>query len=91
MKPTEDIDQRLARLSDQTAPLGPTPEFSRRTMLAIQAEAALGLPSSSWRGARRFVPVALAFALGAVFWAVASERQATQALASSFGAMELDF
>ena len=91
MKPTEDIDQRLARLSDQTASLRPTPEFSQRTMLAIQAEAALTFPSSLSRGARRFVPVALVLALSAVFWAVASERQATQALATSFGAVELDW
>ena len=91
MKPPEDIDERLARLADETATLCPTPGFSARTMLAVQAEAALSLRANLSRGARRFVPVAMVFALSAVWWAVVSERQATQALATSFGAMELEW
>jgi hypothetical protein len=60
-------------------------------MLAVHAEAALGFRLTLSRGARRFVPVALAFALGAVSWAVASEREATQAIATSFGSLELEW
>jgi hypothetical protein len=88
---TEDIDERLARLARDTRSLGPSREFSRRTMLAIQAEAALGFGSGLSRVARRFVPVALAFALGAVVWAVASEREATLQMATSFGSLEYEW
>lgn len=88
---TEDIEERLARLARQTASLRPSREFSRRTMLAIHAEAALGFRSSLSRVAQRFVPVALIFALGAVVWAVASEREATLQMARSFAAPEYEW
>jgi hypothetical protein len=91
MSANEDLDQRLARLADQTASLRPSPKFSERTMLAVQAEAALGSRLTLTRGARRFVPVALAFALGALSWAVVSEREATQSIATSFGSLELEW
>ena len=91
MSPNEDLDERLARLASETASLRPSREFCERTMLAVQADAALSFRFGLSRGARRFVPVALAFALGAVSWAVASEREATQSIATSFGSLELEW
>ena len=91
MSPNEDLEERLARLARHTASLRPSRGFSERVMLAVQAEAALGFGFSLSRGARRFVPLALAFALGSVSWAVVSEREATQSMATSFGTLELEW
>jgi hypothetical protein len=91
MSPHEGLDQRLARLAEQTTSLGPRREFLQRTMVAIQAEAALSFRFGLSRGARRFVPIALALALCAVSWAVVSEREATELVATSFGNLELEW
>jgi hypothetical protein len=88
---SEDFEQRLARLATSTAAIRATQGFSRRVLLSIQLEAASGFRGSLSRGVRRFVPVALVFALAAVFWAIDSESAARQAMATSYGVLELEW
>jgi hypothetical protein len=91
MSANDELEPRLARLRASTAGVRPTPGFRERTLTAIQAERGLSLPVNLFWGARRFMPIALAFALGAVSWAVLSERELSTALATSFGEMELEW
>jgi hypothetical protein len=91
MSANDELELRLARLSASTAALRPTSGFRERTLLAIQAERGLSLRANLFWGARKFMPIAVAFALGAVSWAVLSERELSAALATSFGEMELEW
>ncbi|HWA75955.1 MAG TPA: hypothetical protein VG937_26640 [Polyangiaceae bacterium] len=91
MSANDDVEARLGRLGASTASLRPSPGFRERTLRAIQAEASVSLRANLSWGARRFMPIALAFALGAVSWAVLSEHALTATLATSFGEMELEW
>lgn len=91
MKETDEIELRLARLSASTVSLRPTPGFRERTLRAIQAEQGLSLRANLSWGAQRFMPIALAFALGAVSWAVLSEHALTTTLATTFGEMDFEW
>lgn len=88
---TEDVELRLKRLAQDTRAVRSTRGFSHRVLLAIQLEAALAFRVGLAGGARRFVPVALMFALAAVVWAVDSESSVRQAMATSYGALELEW
>jgi hypothetical protein len=85
------IDDRLLRLERETRQLRPSRDFSARVMAAVHAEGAVGGLVGFARVARRVLPVAMLLAIGAVSWAIESERSADDALAVSYGALELDW
>lgn len=87
----DDLDARLKRLATSTAAVRPTSGFRERTLRAIQAEPGLSLRANLYWAARRFMPVALVFALSAVSWAVLSEHALSTTLATSFAEMELEW
>lgn len=91
MSADQELDSRLNRLAASTTSLRATPGFHERTLRAIQAEAGLHLRANLSWGARRCMPVALVFALGAVSWAISSEHALRATLATSFAELELEW
>ena len=83
----EDIDQRLARLSSETAALRPTSGFSARVMLAIGAQAAPSFFETTWFSARRMLPIAAVAAALAVVWAVQVDGSVDDDLATSYASV----
>jgi hypothetical protein len=78
----EDMDERLARLSDATASLGPSAGFSSRVMQRIAEEPAAGLTAlrlPAWR----FFPIGALAAALALFWAVSVQGEVDEAMAVS--------
>lgn len=93
----EDIDARLARLTNATRDVEPRRDFGARVARAIAEQGAPGrVVEPSWiddvvRSARRLVPVAaLATVLGLV-WAVQSDRAYDDAFAASYGDVETEW
>ena len=88
MTAQEDIDQRLARLSDATHGLRPSTGFSARVMLAVEhVERAPNLFESAWFSARRLVPVAAIAAALAVVWAVQVDGTVDDELATTYASI----
>ncbi len=87
MTDQEDIDRRLARLSDATEGLRPSAGFSARVMLAIDAQPAPGIFETAWFSARRLVPVAAIAAALAVVWAVQVDGTVDDELATSYASV----
>ncbi|MDB4994541.1 MAG: hypothetical protein JWM74_1973 [Myxococcaceae bacterium] len=90
----EDIDARLARLTNATRNVEPRRDFGARVARAI-AEQGEGRAAvePSWiddavRSARRLVPVAALAAVLGLVWAVQSDRAYDDAFASSYGDVE---
>ena len=86
-----DLESKLARLGRETERLGPHAGFAERVLVAVGRE---GVPSFG-AGVVRFGKTMLAIAalcavVGATF-GLASERAADEALATAFGAEELDW
>ena len=86
----EDIEQRLARLSNATETLRPSAGFSSRVMLAIEREGAPSFLEATWFSARRLLPVAAIAAAMAVVWAVQVDGTVDDELATSYASMELE-
>jgi hypothetical protein len=86
----EDIEQRLARLSDATDRVRPSAGFSARVMLAIQQEPAPSFLETTWFSARRLLPIAAIAAAMAVVWAVQVDSTVDDELATSYAAAELE-
>lgn len=86
----EDVDARLARLSRETDALGPTPGFNARVMAAIEREEPAGHLDALWASSRRLLPIAAFAAAIAVGWAVQNRAAVDDALAASYGSVDLD-
>ncbi len=82
MSPDEDIDAKLARLTNATLAVGPRPGFSSRVMARIQEEPAITLFALN-TPARRFFPLGMLAACLAMVWAVSVTSQVDEALAAS--------
>jgi hypothetical protein len=83
----DDLDTRLARLARATEGIRPTPGFSARVMDA--------LPGDSWLSgvgvsSRRFLSLAALLAAVGVAWAAHGESSMDDALAGTYGAVDLD-
>jgi hypothetical protein len=86
----EDVEARLARLSRETEALGPSPGFNARVMAAIDREEPAGFVDALWASSRRLLPIAALAAAVAVVWAVQSHGTADDALAITYGSVDLD-
>jgi hypothetical protein len=67
------VEQRLGQLRARTDGVRARPGFQARVMLAVAREAANAFRAELARAARRFVPMALAVALGTLLWASGGE------------------
>ncbi|HEX3596876.1 MAG TPA: hypothetical protein VHU80_17325 [Polyangiaceae bacterium] len=86
----EDAEARLSRLAGATAALGPRGGFTARVMAAIEAEQPLGLIDALWASSRRLLPIAALAAAVAVVWAVENQTTVDDALAVTYGSVDLD-
>jgi hypothetical protein len=86
----EEVDAKLSRLAKETAALGPSGGFTAKVMAAIEREQPLGLVEALWASSRRLLPIAALAAAAAVVWAVESQTSVDDALAVTYGAMDLD-
>jgi len=86
----EDVDMRLARLARATLVLGPSGGFTARVMAAVEREHPLGLIDALWTSSRRLLPIAALAAAVAVVWAVESQTTVDDALAVTYGSVDLD-
>lgn len=77
---SDDLDARLARLSDATAGVRPRPGFSARVMSCIGQEQ-LGTLWALKTPTRRFFPIGMLAAALALVWAVSVDDQVNEALA----------
>jgi hypothetical protein len=85
----EDVDMRLARLARETDALGPSAGFNARVMAAIEREEPAGF-DALWASSRRLLPIAALAAAVAVVWAVENRGTVDDALAVSYGSVDLD-
>jgi hypothetical protein len=90
MTEPSEIDERLEALGRATEVVGPRPGFSRAVMQAIEADS-LGLWAQVAGLARRVIPLAAVVAALAIGLAVESDFAADEELASTFGAMEVEW
>jgi hypothetical protein len=86
----DEVDAKLSRLANETAALGPSGGFTARVMAAIEREQPLGVVEALWTASRRLLPIAALAAAAAVVWAVESQTTVDDALAVTYGAMDLD-
>jgi hypothetical protein len=86
----EEIDAKLSRLAKETAAIRPSGGFTAKVMAAIEREHPLGLVEALWTSSRRLLPIAALAAAAAVVWAVESQTSVDDALAVTYGAMDLD-
>ncbi len=87
----DDIDARLARLTNATKNVEPRRDFGARVARAIAEQDAVIEPSwidDAVRSARRLVPIAALAAVLGMVWAVQSDRAYDDAFASSYGDVE---
>ena len=87
------IDEDLARLARATDGVRPRPGFEDRVMRAVGASSAGG---RTWFddvlvSARRLVPALAVVAVVGVWWAVASDRAADDAVAASSDAVDVEW
>ena len=85
----EDMDARLARLAKATEDLRPTGGFTGRVMAAIGREEPPGLIPTLWASSRRLLPIAAVAAACAAVWAVQSQATVDDALAVTYGSVDL--
>ena len=86
----EDVEARLARLSRETEALGPSPGFNASVMAAIDREEPASFADALWASSRRLLPIAALAAAVAVVWAVQSSGTVDDALAITYGSVDLD-
>ena len=86
----EDVEARLARLAGETEALGPSAGFNAKVMAAIDREEPAGFIDALWASSRRLVPIAALAAAVAVVWAVQNRGTVDDALAVSYGSVDLD-
>ncbi|HVW26825.1 MAG TPA: hypothetical protein VHC69_15760 [Polyangiaceae bacterium] len=86
----KELDSTLSRLARQTATLGPRAGFAAKVMAAIEREQPLGIIEALWTSSRRFLPIAAIAAAAAVVWAIESQTTVDDALAVTYGSVDLD-
>ena len=86
----EDLDARLARLASATAVIAPRAGFNAKVMAAIDREEPAGIFDALWASSRRLLPIAALAAAVAVVWAVENSGTVDDALAASYGSVDLD-
>jgi hypothetical protein len=86
----EDMDARLARLGMATDGLRPGAGFTGRVMAAIGREEPPGLLETLWGSSKRFLPIAALAAACAVVWAAQAQTTVDDALAVTYGSVDLD-
>jgi len=87
----EDLERKLARLGRETERLGPLPGFTERVLLAVDRVAAPTLGAGVVRFGRAMLVVAALCAAVGVTFGWASERDADEALATTFGMEDVDW
>jgi hypothetical protein len=87
----ERVEMRLEELRARTESVRARPGFQARVMLAVAREAAGAFRAEVTRAARRFVPVALAVALGAALWAGGGHEPTSSEVAQAELSWELSW
>jgi hypothetical protein len=87
----ESIDAKFERLRDATQSLRASPGFSARVLAAVELEATIGWMSGVGPAARRIVALAALAAAVAGFLATHDEERVNEAVAASFGEVEVDW
>lgn len=87
----EGIDERLARISAETASIRPRPDFRRRVQRALEAEREADLRRVIVRAGRLVLAAAAVAAIGTVAFAAQRNRAANEATAISYGVEELEW
>ena len=90
MTEPDDIDRELAALGRATKGIQARPGFSRAVMQAIEQDS-VGLWGQVTALAWRWVPVAAAVAAVALVFAIESEAEVDDELATAYGAVEVDW
>jgi hypothetical protein len=86
-----DLESNLSRLGRETERLGPRAGFAERVLVAVDRDAAPSFGAGVLRFGRTMLGVAALCAIGGVTIGLASEHAADEALATTFGAEELDW
>jgi hypothetical protein len=89
--PHEDVSDRIARLGRATEAIRPSAGFTARVMGLLEVDQPMGWLDLVGLSSRRLLPVAALAAAVAVGWAVQSQSSADDALAVSYGAVELEW
>jgi len=85
------IDERLARISKETASLRPRPDFRRRVQRALDAEREADSRRIFVRAGRLVLAAAMVLAIGTLAFAAERNRAANEATAISYGVEELEW
>jgi hypothetical protein len=88
--PPENLDSRLERIAKSTENIFPSAGFSARVMSAIGPRS-LGVLDIATGSSRRFLSIAALAAAAAVFWAARSETSMDDALATTYGSMDVEW
>lgn len=83
------MEARLVHLGRATEDLRPSAGFSARVMAAIEREQTPGILETLWVSSKRLLPIAAVAAACAVVWAVANQTTVDDALAVTYGSVDL--
>jgi hypothetical protein len=83
------MDARLARLAKATEDLNPSAGFTGRVIAAVERESAPGILETLWASSRRLLPIAAVAAACALVWAVENQTTVDDALAVTYGSVDL--
>lgn len=87
----DDLESKLARLGSETEQLGPRPGFTEQVLLAVGRDGTPNFGAGVVRFGKAMLAVAALCAVAGATFGFASERAADEALATTFGAEELDW
>jgi hypothetical protein len=85
------VDEELERLGRATERLRASRGFAGRVLAAVEAEATFGWIGMLNSAARRVIPLAAIAAAAAGLWAIHSEERANEAIAASYGDVEVEW
>ncbi len=88
--PEEDLDARLERLAHATEAIRPSRGFTSRVMGAVGSPSPSGWLEGLRASSFRLLPMAALAAALAVVWAARSQASVDDALAVSYGSVDLD-
>jgi len=83
------MEARLARLGRATDDLRPSAGFSAKVMAAIEREQTPGVLETLWVSSKRLLPIAALAAACAMVWAVENQTTVDDALAVTYGSVDL--
>jgi hypothetical protein len=87
----QNLDERMARLGRATEAIRPRAGFSARVMGALGSERQIGWLDVVSGSSRRFLSIAALAAAVAAVWAVKSESTVDDALAASYGTVDVEW